>query len=295
MEQGLIPRTTIVQLVAAWHQSEEEIRQGFALLESAEARLKQQFRDTYRFSLKVEHASRKHDRADEVLKELKKEVWSVLVERMELRRILSVERAEELDRQLESGDGLPEIDELQILAMMEGTYTQVATFIEEAVKEVFEFLRPRHSKYKTNSEFEIGKRVIIRHGCDLNYHGGYRVDSYREQNIRGIDNVFHALDGNGTVHTHRGPLIDAINTCPFGIGQTEYFKFKCCRNRNLHLEFKRMDLVTKLNQVAGGMRLKQPGNPAEKHHSAADKLIKVNCPVNLGKDTAHEHQDNSHH
>ena len=121
MEQGLIPRTTIVQLVAAWRQSEEEIRQGFALLESAEVRLKQQFRDTYRFSLKVEHASRKHDRADDVLKELKKEVWSVLVERMELRRILSVERAEELDRQLESGDGLPEIDELQILAMMEGT------------------------------------------------------------------------------------------------------------------------------------------------------------------------------
>ena len=175
MEQGLIPRTTIVQLVAAWRQSEEEIREGFALLESAEARLKQQFRDTYRFSLKVEHASRKHDRSDEVLKELKKEVWSVLVERMELRRILSVERAEELDRQLESGDGLPDIDELQILAMMEGAYTQIAMFIEEAVKEVFEFLRPRRSKYKTNSEFEIGKRVIIRHGCDLNYRGGYRV------------------------------------------------------------------------------------------------------------------------
>ena len=81
---------------------------------------------------------------------------------------------------------------------------------------------------------------------------------HREQNIRGIDNVFHALDGNGTVHTHRGPLVDAINQCGReGKGETQYFKFKCFTNRNLHLEFKRLDLVAKLNQVAGGRRLKQ--------------------------------------
>jgi len=35
------------------------------------------------------------------------------------------------------------------------------TFIEEAVQEVFEYLRPRNSKYETNTEFEIGKRVIL--------------------------------------------------------------------------------------------------------------------------------------
>ncbi len=34
-------------------------------------------------------------------------------------------------------------------------------FIEEAVKQVLEFMRPRNSHYKTNSEFEIDKRVIV--------------------------------------------------------------------------------------------------------------------------------------
>jgi len=258
MQQDIIPRTTLTQLVAAWRQSEQEIRQGFALLDTAQARLNEQFRDTYRFTLKIEHCSRRYTQADEVLKELKKEVWSVFIERMELRRILSVERAKELDRQLQSGEGLPDIDEAQILAMMEGTLAQVHTFIEEAVKEVFEFLRPPGSRYRTNSEFEIGKRVIISYACETNYQGGFRVDFYREQNIRGIDNVFHALDGNGTVHTHRGPLVDAINQCSRdGQGETQYFKFKCFLNRNLHLEFKRLDLVAKLNQVAGGMRLKE--------------------------------------
>ena len=82
------------------------------------------------------------------------------------------------------------------------------------------------------------------------------MDHYREQNIRAIDNVFHALDGNGTIKSHRGPLIDAIEASKDGTGETEYFRFRCFRNRNLHLEFKRLDLVAKLNAVAGGMRLR---------------------------------------
>jgi len=64
------------------------------------------------------------------------------------------------------------------------------------------------------------------------------------------------LDGNGTIKTHRGPLIDAIEATKDGTGETEYFRFKCFRNRNLHLEFKTLDLVAKLNAVAGGMRLR---------------------------------------
>jgi len=95
------------------------------------------------------------------LKELKKDVWQVLIDRMELRRILSVKRNEELRRQIETGEDLPDIDEAQILAMLEGTLANTGAFIEEAVQEVFEYLRPRHSHYKTNTEFEIGKRVIL--------------------------------------------------------------------------------------------------------------------------------------
>jgi len=197
------------------------------------------------------------------LKELKKDVWQVLIDRMELRRILSVKRNEELRRQIETGEDLPDIDEAQILAMLEGTLANTSTFIEEAVQEVFEFLRPRNSRYKTNTEFEIGKRVIL-FAVENKWGGGFRVDHYREQHIRAIDNVFHALDGNGTIKTHRGPLIDAIEAAKDG--ETDYFRFKCFRNRNLHLEFKRLDLVAKLNAVVGGMRLR--GEPTNKRADA---------------------------
>ena len=136
------------------------------------------------------------------MKELKKDVWQVLIDRMELRRILSVKRNKELRRQIETGEDLPDIDEAQILAMLEGTLANTGAFIEEAVQEVFEYLRPRHSHYKTNTEFEIGKRVIL-FALETKWGGGFRVDHYREQHIRAIDNVFHAMDGNGTIKTHR--------------------------------------------------------------------------------------------
>ena len=158
--------------------------------------------------------------------------------------------------------GRPDIDEAQILAMLEGTLANTGAFIEEAVREVFEYLRPHRSHYKTNTEFEIGKRVILSWAVETKWDGGFHVNSYREQILRAVDNVFHALDGNGTIKTHRGPLIDAIEASRTGTGETDYFKFKCYRNHNLHLEFKRLDLVARLNAVAGGMRLR--GEPKDK-------------------------------
>jgi hypothetical protein len=72
--------------------------------------------------------------------------------------------------------------------------------------------------------------------------------------------VFTALDGKGMIAkgSWQSKLADAINTTPVSVGrgETDYFRFKCYRNRNLHLEFKRPDLVERLNQMAGGMRLR---------------------------------------
>lgn len=258
MSEELMKRTTITEMVNAWRVSVEEIRQAYALLQGAEERLKSVFMpESYLFDLSRDRYDRsRYDKPDELIKDLKKDAWRALLDRMELRRFLSVQRTKELDTQLETGEGLPEIEETQILAMMQETLTNIPNLIEEAVKEVFDYLRPPHSKYKTNTEFEIGKRVVLAWALEGRHGGGFYVNHYREANIRAIDNVFHALDGKGMVKTHRGPLIDAICQCKERQGETVYFKFRCFRNQNLHLEFKRLDLVDKLNQVAGGLRLK---------------------------------------
>ena len=140
MNTEIIPRTTLTMLVAAWRESEAEIRHAFGLLVSAEKRLKETFKpDSYLFNLsRTDSRYRRYENPDELLKELKKDVWRVLIDRMELRRILSVKRNEELNRQIETGKDLPDIDEAQILAMLEGTLANTSVLIEEAVQEVFD-------------------------------------------------------------------------------------------------------------------------------------------------------------
>ena len=72
-----------------------------------------------------------------------------------------------------------------------------------------------------------------------------------------LDNIFHRLDGKGVPSGHRGPLVDAINACTEGnnTAETPYFKARCFLNRNLHLWFKRQDLLDKFNEIAGRNRL----------------------------------------
>lgn len=262
MSNELMPSHTIMELVSVWLHAQQQIRTAYKTLDDTQKLLKEVFLDTCRLSFDGQK-SVSYANPDETITRLKQAIWCVLIDRMEVRKVLSVARANELDRALESGkmvDGspLPEITEQNIIAMMQSFAQNVETFLEQAVKEVFEFLRPRRSAYKTNTEFEVGERVILGWCIERRYGGrGYRVNYNRDAEIRALDNVFHLLDGKGTVKSHYGELYDGIEGSQDGKGETTYFRFKCFQNRNLHLQFKRMDLVARLNAVAGGMNLRK--------------------------------------
>jgi hypothetical protein len=139
-------------------------------------------------------------------------------------------------------------------------------FAEESIREVYEWLRPRADshrmvKYKTNQKnarFEIGKKVILTGMIDTLYVGGkYRVSHYMEKHLIALDRVFHALDGKQILNkSYRSPLVDAINTAEGITAETDYFSCRMYQNRNLHLEFKRGDLLRIFNAVAGGANLR---------------------------------------
>lgn len=105
------------------------------------------------------------------------------------------------------------------------------------------------AELKTNNRWKLGKKVIIGYMVETGYREGWRLKYHNEGKLIALDNVFHLLDGRGPLKTHNGPLYDAIYASD-GQGETDFFRFKCYRNNNLHLEFKRMDLVNKINKVA---------------------------------------------
>lgn len=270
METLPIPRTTIVQLVATYRKAELTILESLKKLRDTEQELQAAFGDQHgRMDLGSLYLHGKHynlDDTGEILGVLLRQAWGVLFERMELRRILSTERINQMDEQLRTGKDLLPITENNVLGLLEGTMMQMKTFHQEAVKEVYDWLIPRHERFKTNSIYEVRERVVIPYAVRVSYQGrfepGVLCSHYnREAQLRNLDNVFHTLDGQGTVKTYGGPLCDAIKKCTTtdNRGETDYFEFRCFRNGNLHLRFKRLDLLAQFNAIAGGNTLK-PNN-----------------------------------
>lgn len=196
------------------------------------------------------------DNTERALRKMKSRAWEALVAALGLKNIMSIKKREEFDRQMESG-ALPEIDEATIFGILLGLVGQAQEFARDAAKEVFDMLRPSHQsfggQYKTNSRFRVGRRAIMTYSVERGYGANPFRPNYRnEQRLIALDGVFHLLAGRGVMRENRGPLVQAITASPNGKGETEFFRFKCFKNGNLHLEFRDLELVKKLNGMAVG-------------------------------------------
>lgn len=200
--------------------------------------------------------SDKKDRYEDVFRKMRRNGWEMLVRHLGIRNLMSVRKREEFDRSLESGD-LPDITPENVLQTVLGLADRAAEFAAEAAKEVFEILRPSVNAsgqgYKTNKAFRVGRRVVLARHVERRWDRGFRPSYYHEKHLTAVDGVFHLLDGRGALKTDRKPpLLLAIEGCQDGRGETDFFRFKCFKNGNLHLEFRRPDLVKELNGLAAG-------------------------------------------
>jgi hypothetical protein len=258
-ETALATRKTVEELVREWNLATHLLKTGLETLLEAE----QHFRAFDGPGSHYDLCLFKHDEytmdIDRKIKRLKSAAWRYLVDRMELKKLASVKLADEIDKQLSKGESLPDITMDNIFGWFDTLGTQASQFLKEAVVEVFEFLRPPSLRFKTNSGFKIGKRVVLSGWVEPQWSGGkFRPAYYYDNQFRALDNVFHMLDGKGLSVYRNGDLANAVHEAPGGVGETDFFKFRCYRNHNFHLEFKRPDLVQKLNEI-GGNGLPMPG------------------------------------
>lgn len=254
---------TATRMAREFSEATAEIARLTAAIHAQTQRLDDAFRggDEHfsRFQMELYYAGDRHSDFADVLKEMERRAWDVLVDALGIKNVMAVSKRKAFDEQLDKGQ-LPPINEQTITAILLGFAGQADQFAREAAREVFDMLRPRGHRggqYATNSAFRVGRRVILPYLVERKYMGsGYHVTYGREQELTAIDGVFHLLDGKGVMRENRGPLVLAINAVDGeGRGETEYFKFKCFKNRNLHLEFKNLELVKQLNLLATGERV----------------------------------------
>ena len=260
----LMPYTTIGSIVDCWNDSYAEIVEAARLLNRAEARLKAAMGATEygrSFSLPRKDVSDLKREPAKFMEEANRDVWLIILNRAEVRRFMSAERCKQLDKQLSDGE-MPPIDAEEIRVFLGGFMQNMEGLLKEAVNEVYGHLRPERTGLKTNERGAIGSKVILTWIVEEKWNGGgfsvrYGYSSAVDK-IRAIDTVFHRLDGEGMPKTYNGPLGDAIDKSSDGHGETEYFRFRAYKNGNLHLEFKRPDLLAELNRIAGAGIM--PGN-----------------------------------
>lgn len=256
-------------LVAVYNESVGQVRQSIETLHVAVDRMGEAFalggRDDFR--LRNRHGDGIDLDADVVVDRLKRNAWEVIVDRLELHRMMSVSKWEALQRDLQKGD-MPDLTEANVRAFVRQYETQLPELLSDMVAEVYDWLRPRcegvgAGAYKTNSREEIGRKVVLTWMVarwDHLHHGYWKLhwSGRPGQQLIALENVFHALDGRGSIaKTNRSAVETALLASTDGRGETPYFRFKAFKNGNLHIEFRRLDLLARFNQIAGGKRLRQ--------------------------------------
>lgn len=263
--EDLAARLDVPQLVATYEQAERDIRDGFALVARAEERLNAAFTMNHWSPIHVGNHYQRMNFADvdTALREARRGVWEALLDRLELRRFMSIREWEKLWEQVHKGADVPEVTIENVTAMARQFRDRIPEMLSAAVVEVFEWLTPQRSGYKTNSKLELGRKVVIGYALETwrgRVQWGWQLEVRGAQRFNALENVFSSLDGKGSVtKTHHSEIGTAIRAIPRGepcVGETPYFAFRGFSNGNLHMTFKRLDLLKRFNMIAGGARLR---------------------------------------
>lgn len=250
--------STIVDNV---QQAQADVAQAFALLQSAKERLHAvlgPYHDTLWDGQLSEY--RLDDQAEKSARIIERNGWQYLVNQMGFTAYMTERRQKELQEQLHKGT-FPPLTLDNILSTLHNLASQVDTLLHESAREVFQWLRPHHTLYKTNKPWSIGRKVIVQ-GVEEAYRQGFRLNHWRTADFRALGNVLSLLDGRGAQHYPDDlctQLADRLKDVEPGQEVlTPYLTLKPYHNGNAHLTFLRMDLIDKLNQLAGDSSL--PGD-----------------------------------
>ena len=266
--------TTPRELIATFADAEARVRQAFAMIDDVETTLGRTFlADSMdrRFNVYVDRNHVAWDNVAWTIDKMRRQAWRVIVQRLELRRVLSIKRWEQMDKALDH-DEVPPITAETVENFVLRWTAEAPKLIEEAIVEVFDWLRPgehtQRADYKTNQKnarLEIGERIVLTYMAERGWHGkGWRLNHNRAQHMTALENIFRALDGAGTATPHyQSDIETAIEKAGAdGRWSTKYFEGRCFKNHNLHLRFLRLDLLAEFNRRAGGACLR----PASEAH-----------------------------
>lgn len=295
MNSGLISHTKASEMASIYARNTVAIIDKLREIRDLRDELKSVFYDTGAFDFTIESWKIDDGELQELATMFKRHGWRTLIEKLELRKYMSSKKQEELDNTLyerkrygQDDDPInefPEITEDSIMEVIAGYIHTVPEFMDEAIREEWDYWIPKRDEYKTNAEkWKVSKKIIqpwIMRPWDK-WDSCHNIRYDARKHVSNLDNIFHLLDGKGFIATNTGPLVDAIDRNRTGSAETEYFKAKMFKNGNLHLWVKRLDLLDKFNEIGCGEGTSLPNAVNTPSHgmdkpSSLDNEVKPTC------------------
>lgn len=263
IDTDLIPHQTVTAIVENVDKAREEVRQGFALIVTAKKRLHSALGDSNYYdhiikSSLSDYSFSDNEVVEESLRLITQNAWRYILEQTGLTKFMTDKRRHELEAQID-GDQLPPLTVENIMGTLQGISGKINGLLEECIKEVFDWLRPQQDwgvgALKTNNKFKVGQKVIVGWVVEHGYHSAkYQFQWGVEQRFTSLANAFSLLDGKGMQQSPH----DFVTRCKVAMSggaetfEDEYFRCKFYGNGNMHIAFKRPDLLAQLNRVGGG-------------------------------------------
>lgn len=238
---ALIRNFDLITIEAEYKRAVLLLRDSFANFDAIENIYKLYFNCEYSplSSVLTRHTVEYH------IKDLTQKAWYQVIEKMQIRDFLSQKKREEIDRMV-SENRMPEFTAMNISHFITDAAQNINTIVQDLAVSVWNFIKPHRTDYKTNCK-DIPNKAVLKY-IFTNFPT-YSFDYNKWASLKDLDNIFHLLDGKGVVK-YPGGICTAINGTKERFAETEYFKLKWYGNGNLHVEFKRMDLVQKLSVLA---------------------------------------------
>lgn len=282
--------TTTPLAVTVWHdpnaRSEEKEQRTVALRLSIAERCAGATRNKENYATALQYLAgvplpydcRLPSLQDECL-EIERHAWRAFIDDLHLREILSIDARKKLDEQLSEhrrGYGkeapLPPFEEGHVWGFFEQTCAAIPSLIQEALKEVFKWLTPGRAwtGCKTSDEFKIGKKVVVCRVAQLRYSHGMEVSYQYRAEVDALGNALSMLAGKG-VRKSRAENEDerklvgsyaaawSFDWNESRLYEDEYLTAKPFQNGNVHITFKRDDLVAQINQAGAELILQKQG------------------------------------
>lgn len=254
LENAIVPRASIDEIVGLRSESLRLFREGYAMLREArsladraspQGYLPPMPEDAKRY---LESCSERNedDFQASMTKVVDQAIWDNLIHITGIERLMDAQARNEFRHQLRSSP--PEVTVENCMATIETLMLDARHIFLRGIANVFARLDRR---FRTHDAFSIGSKIIFDMAFDqYGSWSGRRCDEY----LRDVERTFHVIEGREQPERYAG-IIGAIDDQRKGYraqsfeAQSEYFRAKAFKNGNLHVWFKRDDLVVEVNKL----------------------------------------------